>query len=103
MSSKLPDTTLWQTACAEIEKVRQYSPEQRKAYFDAARVFPPMISMGRNGHVFTTREGVAAIEAISEAWRALDAQRKARIDAERMRHGNSGLHVPGAGAGIAGG
>lgn len=85
MSNKASDTKLWETACAAIETVRQYSPEERQGYFDSARFLPPMISTGRRGHVYTTSEGLSAIAEIAEAWRTVNPKRKARIDADRMR------------------
>lgn len=85
MSNKPSDTKLWATACAAIEQVRQYSPDERQAYFDSARFLPPMISTGQRGHVYTTSEGLAAIASITEAWRTADSKRKARIDADRTR------------------
>jgi hypothetical protein len=85
MNNKPSDTKLWETACAAIELVRQYSAEERRAYFDSARFLPPMISTGRRGHVYTTTEGLSAIADIAEAWRTVDPMRKARINADRMR------------------
>ncbi|MGD9967490.1 MAG: hypothetical protein AB7Q23_10180 [Hyphomonadaceae bacterium] len=85
MSNKPSDAQLWEIACAAIEKVRQYSPDQRRAYFDSARFLPPMISTGQRGQVFTTSEGLSAIASIAEAWRTADPARKARIDPDRMR------------------
>lgn len=85
MNNKPSDATLWETACVAIETVRQYSPDERQAYFDSARFLPPMISTGQRGHVYTTSEGLAAIASIAEAWRTADIKRKARIDADRMR------------------
>lgn len=85
MSNKPSDAKLWEIACAAIEKVRQFSPDERQAYFDSARFLPPMISTGQRGQVFTTSEGLSAIASIAEAWRTADPVRKARIDADRMR------------------
>jgi hypothetical protein len=83
--NKASDQDLWKSACAAIQEVQAYSKEEHDAYMRGGRPFFPMISTGGGTTVMTTEAGIEAIAEIGEGWRIADKDRKARIEASRMR------------------
>lgn len=75
---------LWKAACAALKEVSNYSPEEHDRFMRSATLFPPMIALGGGRQVFTTQVGYDAIAKLGDAWRTEDADRRARVTAERM-------------------
>lgn len=76
---------LMQTVFREVERVQNYSREERLAYMRASGLVPPNFPDGKGQFFFTTKEGTDALRQIGLLWRSESKDRQRRLNEEHAQ------------------